>query len=87
MKMDFHLPFLSECSLHLPIIKIVLNLVLNKTNFWVFTKTKTQFIKLNKIYKIFNTHINHLAQTFLINMTLKCHYINIFEKNDSFLVF
>jgi hypothetical protein len=88
--MDFHspnLPFVSECSVHLPFIKIFLNLMLNKTDFGVFTKTKTQFIKLNNFYKFFNIHINHLAQMFLINMTLKCHYINMFEKIINFYFF
>jgi hypothetical protein len=31
------------------------------------------------------SHFNHLAQIFLINMALKWHYINMFEKFDSFL--
>jgi hypothetical protein len=30
--------------------------------------------------------MNHLAQISLINMTLKWHYINMFEKFDSFFV-
>jgi hypothetical protein len=30
--------------------------------------------------------MNHLTQNSLINMTLKWHYINMFEKTDSFLV-
>jgi hypothetical protein len=87
VKMDFHFPFLGECSVHLPFIKRALSLVLNKIDFGVFIKTKTQFIKLNNFYKFFNTHINHLAQMFFINMTLKCHYIKMFEKIDSFFVF
>ncbi len=36
--------------------------------------------------KIFNTHINHLAQITLINVTFKWHYINMFDKDNSFLV-
>ncbi len=32
------------------------------------------------------THINHLAIFFLINMTLKWHYINMFEKIHNFLL-
>jgi hypothetical protein len=49
-----------------------------------FTKTKSEFIKLNDFLQFFNTHINHLAQISLINMTLKWHYINMFDKINSF---
>ncbi len=47
------------------------------------TKTKTQFIKLNYYFKLFNIHI---TQIYLINMTLKWHYISMFENFDNFLV-
>jgi len=33
--------------------------------------------------EFFNIRINHLAQFFFINMTLKWHYINMFEKIDN----
>jgi hypothetical protein len=36
--------------------------------------------------KFFNANMNHLTQISLINTTLKWHYINTFEKIDSFLV-
>jgi hypothetical protein len=51
-----------------------------------FTKTKTQIFKLKYFFEFFNPHINHLAQIFLINMTLKWHNINMSEKIDSFSV-
>jgi hypothetical protein len=36
--------------------------------------------------EFFNTFINHITQISLINITLKWHYINLFEIIDSFLV-
>jgi len=36
--------------------------------------------------KLFNIHMDHLTQFSLMNMTLKWHYINMFEKIDGFLV-
>jgi hypothetical protein len=61
-----------------------------KTDFGVF-KFKSPLLNQNSIFKnqmiffeIFNTHINRLTKNSLINMTLQCHYINIFEKIDSF---
>ncbi len=65
--------------------------MLYKTNYWgvkvqkSFIKTKTQFSKLC-FFEFFNIHINHLAQISLINMTFKWHYVNMFEKIDSFSV-
>jgi hypothetical protein len=50
-----------------------------------FIKTKIQFIKLC-LLELYNTHINHLTQISLINMTLKWRYVNMFEKIDSSLV-
>jgi hypothetical protein len=49
-----------------------------------YTKTKSEFIILNDFLEFFNTHINHLTQISLINMTLKWHYINMFDRIDSF---
>jgi len=73
-------------------IKRVLSLVLYKIDFRVF-KFKNPFLKpklnlLNFMIKKnkINTHINHLVQVFLINMTLKWHYINMFDKIDSFSI-
>jgi hypothetical protein len=63
-----------------------------KTDFGVF-KFKSPLLKsnfniLNKMIflEFFNIHINHLSQISLINMTLKWHYINLFEKIDNFLI-
>jgi hypothetical protein len=40
------------------------------------------------IYKKFfnSSHLKHLAQISLINMTLKWHYVHMFEKIDSFSI-
>ncbi len=57
---------------------------------WGFKNSKVlllkpiQFIKLNIYFKFLNIHINHLAQISLINITLKWHYINMFDKLDKF---
>ncbi len=72
-------------------IKRVLSLMFYKFWFWgvkvqkSFTKAKTQFIELI-FWKFFHIHINHLAQISLINMTLKWHCINIFEKINNFSI-
>jgi hypothetical protein len=65
--------------------------MLYKIDYWgdkvqkSFIKTKTQFIKLC-LLEFYDTHINHLTQISLINMTLKWRYVNMFEKIDKFLV-
>jgi len=68
-------------------IKKFLSLVLYKFDFLVL-KFKSPLLKpkLNLLDLKINIYINHLAKISLINMTLKWHYINMFNKIDIFLV-
>jgi hypothetical protein len=61
-------------------------------NFFPMLKFKKNLLRkislLNWIsdFEFFNTHIYHLTQISLINMTLKWRYINICDKIDNFSI-
>jgi hypothetical protein len=85
---DGRLPSFQKNSHQNFFIKGILSLVLYKIDFLVL-KFESPILKpkLNLLnfffWEFFNTCINHLAQSFLINMTLKRHYINMFYKIDN----